>query len=491
MAPPVATSTPTPITTSVEPIEDNKVRLHVAVPAVEFEKAVDAAFRKLGQEVKIPGFRPGKVPRQLLEARLGTEVAREQALQDALPRYYADAVDAEDLDTIAPPDIDITAGRDDGDIEFDAVVEVRPVVDLSGYDELTVEIPSPAVSDELIDEQVDGLRDRFAELEDSTAPLADGHYAQIDVKGYVHDEVVDAASASDFLYEVGSGGLVPRLDEELRGKRPGDILRFNDTLPERMAERAGDEVAFQVLVKETKRKLLPDATDEWASEVSEFDTVADLRADMRRRLELLNTVRAQVAARDSALQALAELVDIEVPDALVSQEMERRAHDLVHRLEEQGISLSDYLAATGQDQDAFLATVRASALIAARADLALRAVITQEEIAPTDEEVDAEIGQMAERMGEPAAKVRDDLGRRGLLEAVRSELQRAKAVQFLVDHATITDPDGTVLDLTLPRGEEAEGATVEGDGPAAAPQPGTEPKPETASATESEEEPEA
>ena len=180
-----------PVTTSVEELPENKVKLHVSIPASEFERAIDAAFRKLAGEVKIPGFRPGKAPRQLLEARLGSDVARDQALRDSLPTYYADAVQSEELDTIA----DITAGEESGDVEFDAVVEVRPVVELQDYLGLRIEVPTPAVTDEVVDTQLDALRDRFADLEDSSRPLAEGDYAQIDIKGYVHDEALDALTA--------------------------------------------------------------------------------------------------------------------------------------------------------------------------------------------------------------------------------------------------------------------------------------------------------
>jgi trigger factor len=265
------------LTTSVEPLEGNKVRLRVAVPSAEFEKAIDAAFRKLAGEVKIPGFRPGKAPRRLLEARFGADVARDQALRDALPDYYAQAVVAEAIDVIAAPEIDITKGEDEGDVEFDAVVEVRPVVQLDGYDGLRVEIPDLAVDDEAVDAQVDALRNRFADLEDSPNPLIDGDYASIDIKGSVDGEAVDALSATDFLYEVGSGNVVPALDHQLHGAGPGSILQFSDQLPERFGERAGQQVSFQVLVKEAKRKVLPELTDDWVSEVSEFDT-ADGRA---------------------------------------------------------------------------------------------------------------------------------------------------------------------------------------------------------------------
>jgi trigger factor len=444
------------VTTHVEQLGSNKVRLHVAVPATEFEKAIDAAFRKLAREVKIPGFRPGKAPRQLLEARLGTDLAREEALRDALPRYYAEAVESEQLDTIAAPEIDITAGEESGDVEFDAVVEVRPVVELAGYEDLRVELPDVAVSDEIVDGQVDALRERFADLEDSAAPLSAGDYAQIDIKGYVHDEVVDALTATDFLYELGSELVVPELDTELAGKRPGDILKFTGDLPERFGERAGDDVAFQVLVKEAKRKVLPEVTDEWASEASEFDTVAELRDDIRRRLELVGKVQAQMAVRDKVLDVIADLVDMELPDALVQQEMERRLHDLAHRLEAQGATIQQYIAASGQDEQAFVAQVRTAAERAVRADLALRAVVVQEGITATDEELDQEIERLAERLEEKPAKVRRDLDRRGVLEAVRSEIARGKALRYLVDHAVVVDEDGNTLDLSLPDEAQAE-----------------------------------
>ncbi|MCJ7670540.1 MAG: trigger factor, partial [Acidimicrobiia bacterium] len=400
---------PSSLTTSVEPLEGNKVRLKIAVPAQEFEKAIDAAFRKLAREVRMPGFRPGKAPRQLLEARLGTGAAREQALRDALPEYYATAVETEDIDVIAPPEIDITAGEDDGDVEFDAVVEVRPIVEVSGYDSLTVEVASPTVDDEAIDSQIDALRERFADLEDSTNPLTDGDYAQIDIKGSVDDEPVDGLSATDFLYEVGSGSVVEKLDQELRGKKAGDILQFDDAVPGGPDDEPGTTVSFRVLVKDAKKKVLPDADDEWASEVSEFDTIDELRNDARTRLEMYAKVQAQLEARDKVLEASSELVAIEAPEPLVAQEMERRLHDLQHRLEPQGINITQYLQATGQDQEQFIAGLREGCARAVKADLALRAVVAQEGIEATDAEVDAEVARLAERFEEKPAKVRKDL----------------------------------------------------------------------------------
>src|SRR3954469_17111053 len=230
--------------TTVEPLEENKVKLHVAVPADEFERALDAAFRKIAREVRIPGFRPGKAPRRLLEARLGTDAARRQGVEDALPNYYADAVESERVDPIAAPSIEITAGREEGDVEFDAVVEVRPVVKLVGYDELTVTLPWEEATDEDVVRQVDLLRERSAELADSDDPLTDGDYATIDIRGSVDGEEVDGLVVSDFLYEVGNGNVVPSLDAQLHGSKPGAILEFTDELPERFGQLGGKDATF-------------------------------------------------------------------------------------------------------------------------------------------------------------------------------------------------------------------------------------------------------
>ncbi len=436
--------------TSVVALEDNRVKLHIAVSEAEFEPAIDAAFRKLAHEVRIPGFRPGKAPRRLLEARFGAEVGREQALKDGLPGFYADAVVAEDIDVIAPPQIEITAGEESGPVEFEAVVETRPVVQLSGYEGLRVELDFTPVDDEAVDRQIDQLRDRFADLEDSDDPLVDGNYASMDLSGTIDGEPVDALTASDLLYEVGSGGLVPALDEALHGAGPGAVLEFTDVLPERFGEQAGTEVTFRALVKDAKRKVLPELTDEWVAENTDSETVDALREESRRRIDLFGKLQAQMAMRDRVLDELSKLVDIEPPEALVGQELETRLHDLVHRIEGQGMSIPQWLAATGQDQSEFINQMRAGAARAVLADLALRAVVVQESIAASDEELETEIERLAERSGAKPQKVRKDLDRRGLLEAVRSDIARGKALQLVVDSAVALDSTGAEIDVSIP-----------------------------------------
>ena len=434
---------------TVEPLEGNQVKLHVSVPAAEFEQAIDAAFRKIAREVRVDGFRPGKAPRAILERKFAAE-GREQALRDGVQDYCRDAMAAEDLDAIAPAEIEITAGEEDGDVEFDAVVQIRPVVNLTGYDELLVELDYTPATDEQVEGQLDSLRQRFADLEDSPEPLVDGDYAQIDIAGSIDGEPVDALSATDFLYEVGSALVIDTLDEQLRGGRPGAILEFADVLPERFGERAGTEASFKVLVKEAKKKVLPELTDEWISEVTEFDTVEAAREDASKRLDMVARFQAQMALRDRALEELAGLVPVEAPEPLVAQEMEQRLHDLLHRLERQGLTIPQYLQATGQPQEEFLDGVRQIATRAVLSDLGLRAVVAQEEITASDDELEAEIARIAEQVSQKPQRVRRDLDKRGVLEAVRSDIARGKALEFVVDHARVVDRDGNPIELTLP-----------------------------------------
>ena len=428
---------------TVEPLEGNKVKVSVEVDETEFDKAIDAAFRKIGRQTRIPGFRPGKAPRRILEARFGADVAREEAIRDALPDYYIKALKEHDVDAIAPPEIDITAGEESGPVAFDAVVEVRPQVSVGGYGGLQVTVPSPDVDDEEIDRQIDRLREQFGELQTVGRPARDGDHVSIDIKGYRHSETIQGLTADDFLYEVGSGSVVPELDEQLRGTKPGDILKFNAPIP---GGDEGDDVTIQVLVKEVKEKLLPDVTDEWASEASEFDTVDELRGDIRTRLGAVKKVQAQLGLREQVVDALTELVAEDIPEPLVNEEMQRRLHDLSHRLAAQGADLAQYLEATGRSAEEFQADLRDAADRAVKADLALRAVADAEGFDATDEELDAEIERIAQAAGQKPAAVRKQLDRNEQLPAVRSDIRKGKALAWLTEHVEIADEEGKIID---------------------------------------------
>jgi trigger factor len=426
----------------VEPLEGNKVKLSIEVEEQEFEKAIDAAFRKIAREVRVPGFRPGKAPRRILEARLGKDSGRTEALREALPDYYSQALREHEVDAIAPPEIDITTGQESGPLAFDAVVEVRPQLHLAGYDGLRVEVPSPLVTDDEITAQVDRLRGNFGELAPVGRPARDGDHLTIDLKGSRDGQDVAGMTTDDFLYELGSGTVLPELDEKLIGARPGDILAFDAELPD-------GRVNLKVLVKDVKEKILPDVTDEWASEASEFDTVEELRADISKRMSLVKRLQANMALRNGAVDAVVQLVDIDPPAPLVDAEVERRAHDLEHRLESQRATIGDYLEATGQTAEQLLAGLREGAVSAVKADLALRAVAEAEHLDPAEEDIDAEIEQLAASYKVKPAEFRRNLERAERMPAVRSDWKKSKALEWLIEHVEVVDADGQPIDRTI------------------------------------------
>ena len=432
------------IKTSVEPLEGNKVKLSVEVEAPEFEKAVDAALRKIAREVRIPGFRPGKAPRKLLEARMGKEGVRQEAMREALPEYYAEALRQTEVDAIAPPEIDVTSGQDDGPLAFDAVVEIRPQITLVGYQGLQVTVPSPAITDEELQKQIDRLRTPFGELKEVERPIQDGDHVTLDLKGVQDGDPVPGLSAEDYLYEVGTDSLVPGADDRLRGANKSDTVEFESPF----GEVDGEEktVTINLVIKDVKEMILPEVTDEWASEASEFETVAELEADLRTRMGTVKKVQANMAVRDEAVKALADLVEDDVPDALVNSEMERRLHDLAHRLEAQGATIQQYLEATGQGQQQLVDDLRATAVGSVKADLALRALAEAEALEVTDEDIEAELAQLADRMQQPVDALRHQLEHADQMPAVRSDIRKAKALGWLMEHVEIVDEEGNAID---------------------------------------------
>jgi len=462
--------------TVVEPLEGNKIKLTVTIEEQEFEKALDATYRKIAQEVRIPGFRPGKAPRRILEARLGKETARAEAIRGSLADYYNEAIREHDVDAIAPPQIDITGGEHDGPVSFDAIVEIRPHVQLAGYGGLRVTIPSPVMTDDDVQEQLNRLRTNFGELTAVDRPARPGDHVTIDLRVSRPGETDPdkETTSEDLLYEVGSGSFGAELDENLEGASVDDKLTFtvNLTAPgssppadelapggEEGAEGADNDAAppapplrllnYDVHVKEVKEMVLPDVTDEWASEASEFETVAELVADIENRLRVMKRAQSQSALRSQAIEAVADLVQVDPPEPLVREEITHRAHELENLLGQQGMNIGQYLTATGRSQQQLLNELRAQATQAVKADLALRAVADLEDIQVTEADIDAEIGRLSDRFDAPPADVREQLESTEQMVAVRSDVRRGKAVEWLVDHIEAVDPEGQPIDSSL------------------------------------------
>ncbi len=439
------------------PEEGNKVRLTVEIDEAEMDEALDDVLKRLSREVRVPGFRPGKVPRKVLETRMGGAVAlRGEAIRESLPDFYSRAVDETEVDPIDQPDIDITSGEESGPVSFEAVVLVRPVVGIPGYGGLVVTLPPLEVTDEEITAQIDRLRATSGELVEVTRPILSGDQVTIDIRGS-RSEAADEGddedlTADDFLYEVGSDSVVPGLDDHLLGLKAGDTVTFDAEV-----EGLGQTVSFGVVVKDVKELKLPDADDEWAAEESEFATLADLRADIAERLHQRRIVEAQMSLQQKTVEALTELVTEEIPEQLVLEELRERIHDLNHRLEGQGMSLGQFLGVTGRSEEEFLEELRGGALQSVKADLALRALVEAEAIEITDEELDEELAAMGTRLEMDADQVRSQLEQAGRLAAVRSDRRKAKAMRWLLESVELVDENGAPVsrdDLKVNQGEE-------------------------------------
>jgi trigger factor len=458
---------------TAEPVEGNRVRLSVEVDESEVDEALAATVRRLAKQVRVPGFRPGKVPRQVLEARLGGATAlRQQALSDALPDLYARAVVDTEVDPIATPEIDIRSGEDEGPVTFDAVVEIRPTVSIAGYGGLQVTLPGVDVSDDEVSAQVDRLRDQSGELSSVGRPARDGDYVSIDLHGTRRRG--EDLHVEDYLYEIGSGTEIVGLDDQLRGAKPGDILQFSAPV---QTDDTQEEAEIRVLVKDVKEKVLPAPSDEWASEASEFDTLEALQDDLRSRLRQLKVVQAQLAQRERTVDALVGLVAEDPPGALVDAEVRERLHDLGHRLEARRLTVEQFLQASGRSESDLLTEIRADADRAVRLDLALRALADAEDIQVTDEELDQAVEEMAQQAGTSAADLRRRLDRAGRLPAVRSDRRKAKALTWLFDHVDLVDEDGKpvsrdVLHVDVSSQEAGDTETGDQEGTADAVEPG-------------------
>ena len=269
------TGTLAAVHSSVETLTDNRVKLTVELEEAEFETEVEAAFKRIAREVRIPGFRPGRAPRRLLEAQLGPLAGRAEALRASLPDYYARAVVEHDIDVIDAPQIEITEGSESGPVCFDALVDVRPAILVSGYGDLSVQIPNPAVDQAEILAEIDRFLQQFAELSPVSRAAVDGDHLRIDITGTLGGETIDGLTTSDYDYLLGTGAVVPEIDDNLRGATAGDILEFAADHPD--PDEDG-RLGFRVLVKEVQESVLPDLDDEFVAANTEFETAEEFRA---------------------------------------------------------------------------------------------------------------------------------------------------------------------------------------------------------------------
>ena len=424
--------------------------LTVSLPEAELESAMGAAARRIAKEIKVKGFRPGKAPRQIVESMVGTERVREEALQAALPDIVSTALNEAELNPAVTPTVSDTRDTEDG-IEVDIVVTLWPTVEnLPIYEGRRIVIDAQDVSEDEVAAQLDRVRGQYAELEDVTRPADTGDYAMMDLGATRRGLPVPEASATDLLYEVGSQSFIPGLDDALLGSSPGDIKQTEAQLPEGFGDHAGDQVELRILVKGVRAKRLPELTDDWVSEVSEFDTVAEFRSELHSGLVDMKRTEAATEFRNRLIEELTTELDVEVPEAIVNSEMDGIVHRLVHQLEASGIDLANYLRITGQDEGSFLDDLRKQADQNLRSRVLLESVAEVENIQVEAEELDEVIEEFAAAANEPADEYREQLARSGQVVALAGDILRQKAFDHLVANVTAVDADGEPLDLEGP-----------------------------------------
>jgi trigger factor len=398
--------------------------------------------------VKVPGFRPGKVPARIIDQRVGRGTVLQEAVNEALPRLYGDAAREHELQPLGQPEIDITNLDDsaEGSLSFTAEVDVRPEVALPDLDGMAVTVDDTEVTDADVDEQLDELRDRFGTLKGVDRPAEAGDYVSLDLVSVADGEEVEGGSTKGLSYVVGSEDLVDGLDEAITGKSADESATFTTTL--RQGEHAGREAEITATIKSVKVKELPEVDDEFAQLASEFDTVDELKDDLRTRLARVKTLEQGAQARDKLLEQLIETVDFPLPESAVTAEIEYREHDIVHSLGHDDALFERYLESQGKSREEFDAELRDNAEKAVRAQFILDAVAEKSDVQIGDSELTEYLVRQAARYQMAPQEFANQIVQAGNLPMLVADIRRNKALAQVLESATITDASGNAVDLS-------------------------------------------
>jgi len=428
-----------------EALSPTRIKLTVEVPFEELRPSVDAAYKKIAAQVRVPGFRPGKVPARIIDQRVGRGHILDEALQEALPRFYSEAVESESLDVLSRPEVDVAEFTDGAPLVFTAEVDVRPEIQLPSTDGLTVTVDDVEVADVDVDEQLDSMRDRFSTLQPVERLVAEGDYLTIDLAASVDGETVEGAAANGMSYEVGGDNVIAGMDEAVIGAAEGEQRTFQTEL--QAGEFAGRTADVTVTVRSVKEKIRPDLDDDFATTASEFDTLDELVGDVRTRLERVKRLEQGMQARDRVLERLLELTDIPLPESVVQSEVEAREHSLGHQLEQVGLDREAYLAAENKTAEEFDAEVREGSEKAVKAQFVLDALASREELNVSQEELTEHLIRRAQQSQMPPQEFANQVMQQGQVGMLMAEVVRGKALATLLESATVTDASGRPVDL--------------------------------------------
>jgi trigger factor len=453
------------VKSAVETLGPTRAKLTVEVPFEELKPSLDAAYKKIAQQINVPGFRRGKVPPMVIDRQVGRGAVLDEAINEAVPRLYVEALQANELEPLAQPEIDITKFEDNDLLEFTAEVDVRPDIELPDYSGLEVSVDDVAVTDQDVEEQLQNLRERFASLTEVERPAAEGDFVVMDLVATQDGQPVEGAELSEMSYQVGRGGMLDGLDEALVGMSAGEEKTFTSQLVG--GDLKGEDVEVRVKVGSVKEQDLPELDDDFAQTASEFDTVAELTDDVRTRLGRGKRLEQAAAARDAVLERLLEMVDVPLPEAVVTAELQARREQMEQQLAYAGMTLEQYLDSEEQTVDEFEADLEKRVRDAVAAQFVLDQVAKREQLGVNEGELQEHLLRRAQQSGQNPQEFIQHMVEHNHVPEMVTEVLRGKALASVVESAQVTDasgnhvelknlqPDGTIAEPTA-EGESAE-----------------------------------
>ncbi len=442
---------------TVERLSPTRVRIAVEVPFDELKPDFDRAYKKIAKQVSIPGFRPGKVPARIIEARLGRGVVLEEVVNEAVPAKYTEAMTAAtDVTPIGRPDIEVTEVADHDKLTFTAEVDVRPDIILPELDSVSVTVDDVEVTDTDVDEGLDNLRARFGTLTGVERAAEKDDFVMVDLAATVDGNAVEEANTTGFSHQVGQGGLIDGINEAIEGLSAGESATFTSTLV--AGEYADQDAEVTVTVTAVKERQLPAADDEFAQLASEFDTLDELTADLRERLVRVKRMDQVTAARDKVLDAIVDATEVPLPESVVVAEVESRTHDAVHSFDHDEDRFVEFLQTQGQTREEFDTAARDDAEKNVRTRLVLDALADAEQVSVDDQELTERIVYQAQQYQMPPEEFVRRIQEAGQLGAIYADVRRSKALIAAVRAATVTDASGRPVDLSDLLGDDGQDA---------------------------------
>lgn len=420
-----------------EQLEGNKVELKVEVEKERVNEALQQAYKKVVKEVNIPGFRKGKVPRKILEARYGKEVLYHDAFDFLVPAAYSQAVKAAEIEPIDQPEISEFKISADQPATFTAIVEVKPEVELGQYTDLGIEKKEPELSEEELENQLKAYQEQHSQLEHTEREVvADKDFVIIDFEGFIDGKQFPGGSGEEYTLEIGSGTFIPNFEEQLIGQKVGEEVELNLTFPEnyQTEDLAGQDVLFRVKIKEIKEKKLPELNDEFAKEVSDFESLEQFEADLKEKMLEQKKQQLQQQLENELIKKVSENTTVDIPTPLVNNELDMMYHNLAYSLSRQGINIDDYFKHINSSKEDWQEQNREHATERAKNNLVLESIAKKEGIEVSDEEIDKSVEGMADNSEHSAEDIKKLLMIQGQLDGLVHSMLIKKVMEFLVEN---------------------------------------------------------